>query len=99
MNLDFADLFKTVIVDRIIFSLINKGQLKSGSHFVGTGNEGVYLNREGKRIFVEAFEEKMETKVVIKGRMRTYRQLMVQEIYKFQQFVLKEEEYRPYKYY
>lgn len=99
LNLDFADLFKPVIVDRIIFSLINKGQLKSGGHFVGTGNEGVYLNREGKRIFVEAFEEKMKTKVVIKGKMWTYRQLMVQEIYKFQQFVLKEEEYRPYKYY
>ena len=98
LNLDFADLFKPVIVDRIIFSLINKGQLKS-SHFAGTGNEGVYLNSEGKRIFVEAYEEKMETKVVIKGRMRTYRQLMVQEIYKFQQFVLKEEEYKPYKYY
>lgn len=35
---------------------------ESGSHFVDTGNEGVYLNSERKHIFVEAFEDKIGTK-------------------------------------
>ena len=99
LNLDFADIFKPVIVDRIIFSINNRGQIKSDLHFEKKDDKGVYLNKEGKRIFIEEFETKLDSKVVYKNKSLTYKQLMEQEVWQFQRYVLKDMPYKPYKYY
>lgn len=56
LNLDFADYFKPIIVDRVIFSLINHHQIKLKEHFEGVDQGGVYFNHVGKRMFIKAFE-------------------------------------------
>ena len=103
LNLDFADLFKPVVVDRTIFSLINRHQIKAETHFRDTGKKGVLLNQEGKRLFLDALEQKLDSRVsgkgYSKGRRLTYRQLMVSEIEAFQRLVRDGETYKPYKYY
>ena len=98
LNLDFADLFKPIIVDRVIFSLINKYQIKKNRHFEKHEN-GIYLNKEGKKIFLENFEAKMEQHLVIKGKEYTYKQLILSEVRSYQRYVTNNEKYRPYKYY
>lgn len=98
LNLDFADLFKPIIVDRVIFTLINRQKIKKERHFENR-DEGVFLNRAGKKIFIEEFEKKLSTKIVIKGKEYTYRQLMQSEIWNYQNYVVKAEKYKPYKYY
>lgn len=99
LNLDFADIFKPIITDRVIFSLINFKQIKADTHFQRNSDGGVYLNNCGKKIFLEKFQEKLCSKVVIKNETLTYQQVMVNEIRKFQKYVLNGEKYKPYKYY
>ena len=98
LNLDFADIFKPIIVDRIIFSLVNCHQIKK-EHFESK-NGGVCLNKEGKKIFVTAFEDKLQQKFVQKGNKSfTYKQLLEKEVRDYQQYILEEKKYKPYKYY
>lgn len=99
LNLDFADIFKPVITDRVIFSLINFRQIQKDKHFEGNKNDGIYLNKQGKRIFIREFMEKLNTKIVIRNESITYHQLMVNEVRDFQKCVLEGDKYKPYKYY
>ena len=97
LNLDFADIFKPIIVDRVIFTLINLRQIKA-EDFVKE-NGGVYLSKNGKKIFIKEFEEKLQESLTVKGKRYTYRQLLEDEVAKFLKHVTKGEKYRPYKYY
>src|SRR3989338_3714618 len=54
LNLDIADIFKPLIVDRIIFSLINRQQIKP-EHFDKELNY-CYLNKEGRMIFLKEYD-------------------------------------------
>jgi CRISPR-associated protein Cas1 len=47
-------------VDRVIFTIINKGLIKEDKHFEEDIGK-TYLNSEGRRIFVKHFEEKLST--------------------------------------
>lgn len=98
LNLDFADLFKPIIVDRVIFTLINKGQLGEG-YFTTRDDKSVYLNEKGKRIFIESFNTKMSGKLNVKGKSMTYHQLIESEIRVYLHHILTGEKYKPYKYY
>ena len=99
LNLDFADIFKPIVVDRVIFTLVNCHQIKAGEHFEKKEQGGVYLSKEGKKIFIEEFNEKMSTKMVIKGKEYTYKKLMQKEVADFLKMVSSGEKYNPYKYY
>lgn len=98
LNLDFADLFKPLIVDRVIFSVINLGQIKKDEHFSKDASGAVYLNKEGKRIFVSCFEEKLSARINVQGQSYTYRQLIMRDIRAFQRYIRDGEKYKPYKY-
>ena len=74
LNLDFADLFKPIIVDRVIFTLINRKQI-GNKHFVVNDDNSVYLNEEGKRLFVESFIEKLNSKLTHEEKSIKYHQL------------------------
>lgn len=97
LNLDFADIFKPIISDRVIFTLINRKML--GIESFEEYNQGVYLSKSGKKIFLEQFEKKLNEALVIKGKKYTYRELMILEVQNFKNEVIKKEKYRPYKYY
>ena len=98
LNLDFADLFKPVIVDRVIFSLVNLLQIQPKLHFEEKDSGAVYLNKEGKKIFIKVFEEKLADKIKMGDKMYTYKQVVEEEIRKFQRYIVKDEKYKPYKY-
>jgi len=98
LNLDFADIFKPVIIDRIIFSLINCHQIKTG-HFEKR-DEGVFLTKEGKKIFIAEFEAKLQQKFVRKeNKACTYRQLLEDEVRQYQRYISGDGKYKPFKYY
>ena len=98
MNLDFADLFKPIVVDRVIFTLINRGQLGERD-FVIREDKSVYLNENGKRLFIESFNQKMASKLNLKGKSMSYHQLIELEIRTYLNHVLNDDKYKPYKYY
>jgi CRISPR-associated endonuclease Cas1 len=99
LNLDFADLFKPVVVDRVIFSVVNRRELKPDVHFVTTDAGGVLLNADGKRIFLERLDKKFDSRAAKKGTPTSYRQLMAEEVAAFQRLVRDGEPYKPFKYY
>ena len=98
LNLDFADIFKPIIVDRVIFTLINKGMLDEDS-FVTNLDGSVYLSGSGKKLFIEAFHTKMYSKLKQDGKQFTYNQIVEREIRNYQAYVREEKKYQPYKYY
>ena len=99
LNLDVSEIFKPIIVDRIIFSLINKKMLNVNLHFENN-NQGVYLNKEGKSIFIKEFYCKLKEKIKIKNELVTYEMLMRKEIYKLLGHINGENnQYKAFRYY
>lgn len=49
LNLDIAEISKPVIVDRCIFTVINRGEIRRKDHFEEQQEGGTYINQEGKR--------------------------------------------------
>jgi CRISPR-associated protein Cas1 len=95
LNLDIAEIFKPIIVDRIIFSLVNKKEITPKDF--DEKLEGVYLKEKGMKLFVQNFEEKMKTTIQYKdlGKI-SYRRLIRLELYKLEKHLLGEEKYSPY---
>jgi CRISPR-associated endonuclease Cas1 subtype I-B len=99
LNLDFADIFKPILVDRIIFSLVNMKQLQIDADFETRKDGAVYLSKSGKKQFIEHFNQKLADTLVIRGSRMTYQQLIRNEVYSYQRYVTDGEKYKPYKYY
>jgi CRISPR-associated protein Cas1 len=95
LNLDVAEIFKPIIVSRIIFLLLNKGMLGPEDFSEHLG--GLYLKENGRKVFIEKFEEKMKSTVSYKkiGREVSYRRLIRLELYKLEKHLLGEEDYQP----
>ncbi len=96
LNLDIAEVFKPIFVDRLIFSLVNKGQLKA-EHF-SEGAEGIYLTEAGRKIFVQEWEQKLRTTIDHPGLKRkvSYRRLIRLDLYKLEKHLLGDRPYEPY---
>lgn len=62
LALDLVEEFRSYIVDRFVFSLINKGQL-SKKHFDIKENGSVILTEKGRAIFIEAWQKRKHTEV------------------------------------
>lgn len=97
LNLDIAEIFKPLIVDRVIFTLINKNMIHVLNSFENT-NGGVYLNKIGKEILLSELERKIYSKLTIGASTMTYDTLIRIEIQKLLKMVLHGVEYKPYKY-
>ncbi|MEQ8172343.1 MAG: type I-B CRISPR-associated endonuclease Cas1b [Candidatus Eremiobacterota bacterium] len=96
LNLDVAEIFKPIIVDRIIFTLINKNMLKN-THFEKKSG-GIFLNDKGRELFLKEMEERERTTIDHKklGRKVSYRRLIRMDLYKLEKHLIGEEDYEPY---
>lgn len=96
LNLDVAEIFKPILVDRLIFSLLARNMLKS-THFENKAN-GILMNDKGRRIFVEEWENKLRTTIKHRelGREVSYRRLIRMELYKIEKHLIGEKDYEPF---
>jgi len=99
LNLDIADIFKALIVDRIIFSLINRKQLKP-EHFDKELNF-CHLNKEGRAVFLKEYDTKLQTKLKYPGLNRnvSYKYMLRLECYKLIKTFLEGEKYKAFRIY
>jgi len=99
LALDIAEIFKPVIVDRIIFKVLNKKEIQE-KHFDKHLNKCL-LNMSGKKIFVKAFEDRLQETIQHRSLKRnvSYRHLIKLECYKLSKHLLGIEEYKPFKMY
>lgn len=96
LNLDIAEIFKPIIVDRIIFKLLAKKMI-TGKDF-DKKLESVIIKEKGKRTFVEEFDQRLETTIKLRelNKNVSYRYLIRLELYKLEKHLLGEKEYQPY---
>lgn len=99
LALDVAEIFKPIIVDRVIFKVLNKKEIQE-RHFDRKLNMCL-LNTTGKKIFVKAIEDKLQETIKHKSLNRSvsYRHLIKLECYKLSKHLLSMEEYKPFKMY
>ncbi|ADL43511.1 CRISPR-associated protein Cas1 [Caldicellulosiruptor obsidiansis OB47] len=96
LNLDVAEIFKPIIVDRLIFSIISKNMLKP-EHFE-EDLEGIVIKDDAKKLFIDELEQRLSTTISVKniGNYVSYRQLIRIELYKIEKHLMGEKEYQPY---
>lgn len=99
LNLDLAELFKPLIVDRAIFTLINKHIISATDHFEPAEKGGTYLTKEGIRLFIRELDHKVYQTQTENNRPVTYDTRIKMEVRKLLRFVSNGETYKPYKYY
>ncbi len=96
LNLDMSEVFKPIIVDRTIFSLVNRKIITKGDF--SPHLKGIYMNENGKKKFVEEFEQQLSTTIShpqIKKKV-SYKYLIRLEMYKLEKHFLGDKEYEPY---
>lgn len=96
LNLDLAEIFKPIIVDRLIFTLVGKKMIKVSDFTKGTS--GLLLKEKACKVFIEELENKLSSTIMHRnlGRNVSYRRLMRLELYKVQKHLIGEEEYEPF---
>lgn len=73
--------FKPLVVDRTVLYLINRNMIKR-EHFVREESGAVLLTETGKRIFIKALYDKLDTVITEKDKKLNYSQLIRAEVYK-----------------
>ncbi len=94
LALDISEIFKPIIVDKLIFKLLNNRMLGEKDFDEGLGY--TYLTDEGRKVFVREFDSKLETTVKHRrlNRNVSYRTLMRLECYKLVRHLLGMEPYK-----
>ncbi|PLY15585.1 MAG: type I-B CRISPR-associated endonuclease Cas1 [Sulfurimonas sp.] len=97
LSLDLSEAFKPIIVFKTIFDLVGRKQLQVTKHFDKNLNYAL-LNEEGKKIFINAFEERInETFLHPKLKRKvTYKQCLKLDGYKLIKFIVEGREFTPF---
>lgn len=97
LNLDIAEIFKPIIVDRTILSMINRNQIKP-LDFKGVEG-GIHLNDNGKKKFIKEYEQHLKGTIQHEKLKRkiTYQTLIRHEAYKLIKHIIEETPYEPFE--
>lgn len=93
LSLDIAEIFKPLIGDRMIFSLLNKNQITE-EDFEKDSNF-LYIKESGKRKILMEYDKRLESTITHKelGRDVSYRYLIRLECYKLIKHLVGEKDY------
>lgn len=97
LALDISEIFKPILVDRLIFKLLNKNIITK-SDFVKELN-GVTLKEGARKKFVQSWDEKLNETLKHRklNKHVSYRLLIRLELYKLLKDIMKIEEYKALK--
>ncbi len=99
LALDLAEIFKPIVVDRLIFRMLNKKEIKPDDFEEEVGR--VLLKEPARKAFVAAMEEKLNETFMHRTLKRnvSYKHLMKLECYKIIKHILNLETYKPFRIY
>ncbi len=99
LNLDFADVFKPLIVDRVIFSLINRNEL-SEEDFTKESS-GCFFSKSGRKKFIYAYDTKLNQtlKHPRLKRKASYWELIRLDLYSLVKNLIEDEKFNCFKIY
>lgn len=97
LALDLAEIFKPLLVDRVIFKVLNKKTI-SAKDFDDRTNR-IILKDSGRKKFIKSWEEKLNETIMHRTLKRkvSYSRLIRLECYKLGKHILGIEEYTPFK--
>ncbi len=97
LSLDIAEIFKPIIIDRIIFKLINDGMVGEES-FLKELN-CCYMNDSGRKTFLKEFDQRMNATITHKklDKEVSYKTLIRLELYKLIKHLTGMENYEGFK--
>lgn len=97
LALDISEIFKPLIVDRVIFKVLNKKEIQEKDFDQRIGK--VLLKDKGKKAFISSFENRLQETIKHRSLNRSvsYKHLIKLECYKLQKHILNIEEYKPFK--
>src|SRR5690606_30337489 len=89
LALDIAEIFKPILVDRVIFRTLNRNMIQN-DHFERRLG-GCFLKENGKKVFIKSFEERLNQTIKhrVLGRNVSYKQLVRLERYKMSKYALR----------
>ena len=87
LNLDLSEIFKPIIIDKIIFHSINTKSITKKDF--RKENEGIYLNDLGRKKFVTFYENKLKETIYNEKLKRkiSYKTLMQNEVYSLEKYL------------
>lgn len=97
LSLDITEVFKPILIDRVIFKVLNTKMIKE-KDFDQRMN-GIVLKESGKKTFLKAIEDRLSETIKHRTLKRSvsYKHLMKLECYKLQKHLLGIEEYKVFK--
>lgn len=97
LALDLAEIFKPILVDRVIFKVLNKKEIQAKDFDVQVNS--VVLKDAARKTFVRAFEERLNETIKHRSLNRSvsYKHLVKLECYKLTKHLLNIEAYKPFK--
>ena len=97
LSLDLSEAFKPILVFRTIFELVNRKKLQVAKHFKKSLNYAL-LNEDGKKIFLEAFENRINEKFkhAKLKRFVSYNTAIKLDGYKLIKFLVEGKEFIPF---
>ena len=98
LALDISEIFKPLLVDRLIFRLCNKRELRD-EHF-DVVDDACFLSERGRKVYLRAWEERLDQTIEHRtlGRRVSYRRLIRLECYRLAKYVLgMDERYEPFR--
>ncbi|MCL6633564.1 MAG: type I-B CRISPR-associated endonuclease Cas1b [Alicyclobacillus herbarius] len=96
LNLDVAEIFKPILVDRVIFTVIGKRMIAKRDF--ETKLQGIMLKDSGRKTWLTEWAKRLDTTIRHRsvGREVSYRTLIRMELYKIEKHVVEGIEYRPF---
>jgi CRISPR-associated protein Cas1 len=97
LSLDLAEIFKPLLADRIIFSVLNKKQITESDF--EKDSEYVFLTEKARKVLLQEYDEKLQTTVKHRQLKRSvsYQYLIRLECYKLIKHILGESPYESFK--
>ena len=97
LSLDISEVFKPVIVDHVIFKLINTKML--GKTDFEKDVNFCYLSEKGRKIFLREYDERLKTTIKHRNLKRnvSYRRMIRLECYKLEKYITGIEEYKAFR--
>lgn len=97
LSLDISEVFKPIIVDHVIFKLINTKML--GKKDFERDVNYCYLSENGRKIFLREYDERLKTTIKHRNLKRnvSYRRMIRLECYKLEKYITGIEEYKAFR--
>jgi len=95
--LDLSEIFKPILIDRVIFKVLNKKEIQEKDF--DDKNNRVHLKESGRKKFIQSYEGRLNESIMHRSLKKkvSYKHLIKLEAYKLQKHLLGIEEYKPLK--